>query len=357
MKTKSLLLAFAGLGLFACTNEDVNKGIDGDARVTVKINEAVSRALGYPSTGANGETFAVDIQSATITLVASAGGVEDQNITTQLVGDGSRDIVFNQVRNPQSLVLKINGCQGSDGLLLKNVYNTELAEPLYAATASFDTTDGENYTATLTPQHRLARLQFSGIDFDTENTTYTSLKLDGIYLNGAVKTEGGNDKAEANDKAEWSEIKTTLGADAPLWDDINAVVVGTGQEEGSWPKADSEGKAQCYAYNIFPVSGAANLPKLTVCFSDAAQPSVNIGDLRYARVGKYVVTGAHEGIDGIDEQGNITDFKAGYIYNITDLMIEDKDLGPTPGGGDDVTLTATVTVLPWTLVNGSVEWN
>lgn len=357
MKTRNLLLAFAGLGLFACTNEDVKNGIEGDARVTVKINEAVSRALGNPSTGTNGQTFAVDIQSATITLVASAGGVNDMDIKGSLVGDGSRSIVFDEVRNPQSLVLKINGCQGSEGLLLKNVYNTELAEPLYAATASFNTTDGENYTATLTPQHRLARLQFSGIDFDTDNTTYTSLKLDGIYLNGAVKTEGGNDKAEANDKADWESLKTTLGADAPLWDDINAVVVGTGQVEGSWPKADAEGKAQCYAYNIFPVSGEANLPKLTVCFSDAEQPSVSIGDLRYARVKKYKVSGTHEGIDGIDSNGYITDFKAGYIYNITDLMIEDKDLGPTPGGGDDITLTATVTVSPWTLVNGTVEWN
>ena len=42
--------------------------------------------------------------------------------------------------------------------------------------------------------------------------------------------------------------------------------------------------------------------------------------------------------------------------NITDLQYDDKDLGPDPTG-EAGTLTATVKVLPWTLVNGTVEWN
>lgn len=37
--SKSLFLAFAGLGLFACSNEDVTEGgIQGNSSVTVKIN-------------------------------------------------------------------------------------------------------------------------------------------------------------------------------------------------------------------------------------------------------------------------------------------------------------------------------
>lgn len=356
--TKSLFLAFAGLGLFACSNEDLKNGIEGDATVSVRINEAVSRVLENPSTGANDAKFPVDIQNATISLIASAGGVTDQDIVTQLNGNGNSTITFSNVRNPQKLELKINNCAAADGLKLKDVYNKGLAEPLYAVTTSFEKKSELEYTATLQPQHRLARLQFSGINFKTEGSTYTSLKLDGIYLNGAVKTEGGSDKAVANTAGEWSTIKTALGADAPLYDEINKVVIGTGSEAGPWPKDGAESKKQCYAYNIFPVTAKADLPKLTVCFSDAAQLAVNIGEYRYARVGKYIIDGDRGSLAGINaESGEIEQFVAGYIYNITNLMIEDKDLGPTPDGGKDITLTATVTVLPWTLVNGKVEWN
>lgn len=367
MKTKSLLLAFAGLGLFACSNEDLNEGgVQGDATVTVRINEAISRALETPTTGDNNTKFPVTINTATLTLKASKGGVENQNIKDQLTGSDvqSGEITFTQVRNPQELTLKINDGVAS-GLKLKDVCATGLAEPLYAVSTKFnqDSKDATKYTVTLTPEHRLARLQFSGINFKTEGSSYTSLKLDGIYLNDVLKTEGGEDKAVANDKGAWNTVSTTWTTDAPVFDAIGKYVIGgtpEQQEQGPWPKKVGEGpeaKSQCYAYNIFPVAEGTALPKLTVCFSEAVQPNVmNAGKERYARVATYKVEGATEGLEGIAPDGTIEEFKAGYIYNITNLMIEDKDLGPTPEGGEDITLVATVTVNPWTLVNGSVVW-
>lgn len=50
--SKSLFLAFAGLGLFACSNEDVTSGIDntGDRSLVIKLDGLTSsRAMGDPT--------------------------------------------------------------------------------------------------------------------------------------------------------------------------------------------------------------------------------------------------------------------------------------------------------------------
>lgn len=112
--TKSLFLAFAGLGLFACSNEDVtdNGGVQGNATVTVTINDVISRMVTDPTTGADNTKFPVEITSATLTLDAGSGQVtkdlvEDNLITAE---DGSlkkATVVFDKVRNPQKLTLVI----------------------------------------------------------------------------------------------------------------------------------------------------------------------------------------------------------------------------------------------------------
>lgn len=354
--SKGLFLAFAGLGLFACSNEDVteNGSIQGDATVSVKISDVISRALVDPTigNGANGETFPVEITSATLTLEADQGGKEEP-VTDQLkkLNDNNEaTITFTNVRNPRKLTLVINKGLES-GLELKNVVETGLAEPLYASTTMFSQTDATHYTATLTPKHRLARLQFSGIKFDATNgTSYTSLHLDGIYLNGALQTEGGNDLLIADGNDVWNTVSSW---ESEVYDAINKQVVGTGAITGSLPTDN-----QCYAYNILP--NGTNLPKLTVCFSQAVQPGVTVvgtvTDQRFARVASYKIKGDKGSLEGIADDGTITEFVAGYIYNITNLSMSDKDLGITTEGGQNATLTATVQVLPWTLVNGTVEW-
>lgn len=355
--TKSLFLAFAGLGLFACSNEEVvdNGGIDGGATVTVKIADVISRALETPTEGDNNDEFPVDIQSALLTLEAAAGGVQNMEIKDKL-SDGEGTITLSQVRNPTKLTLVINNGQES-GLELKDVVKTGLAEPLYASTTQFESTSETEYTATLQPEHRLARLQFSGLEFETAGSSYTALHLDGIYLNGAIEVEGNTvNKLIANESGAWT---TVTSWSAPVFDEINATVIGADPDKGPWPnkKDDIE---QCYAYNILP--NGNDLPKLTVCFSGAVQSNVvGAGEYRYARVATYKVEKKVEGEDlsglaGVDENGTITEFVPGYIYNITKLEMADEDLGPTPEGGKDITLTATVDVKAWTLINGTVEW-
>lgn len=357
--SKSLLWAFAGLGLFACSNEEVvpegGSIQKNGATVTVKfIGDAISRTVETPTIGETGTTYPVVVKSGSITLIAQAVDVdnESQSITGTL--NSNSVYTFTGVRVPESIEVVINeGIAGN--MALASVYNTGLAEPLYGKETTFSQDASGNYTVTINLTRRLARLQFSGLDFETVGSSYTALMLDGIYLNGAAKTEKGTDYATENNANAWTTVSTTWGIASPVFDAIGEVVIGSGAVDGPWPAA-VEGQAKCFAYNIFPASGT-NLPKLTVCFSGAVQTGVTSAtDKRYARVSKYVISGDKGSLEGIADDGTITDFKAGYIYNITGLELKDGDLGTTPDGGKDVQLVATVTVDPWTLVNATVEW-
>lgn len=345
---KFFMLGLAGLAFAACSNEEViDAAHQNGATVTVRfVGDAITRTVEDAATGENGKTFPVKVESGSITLTA-VDGSGFKSIENSL--NGSSTYTFTGVRAPQSIVVVVNDGT-AQGMSLADVYDTGLAEPLYGESSTFVQDEQGNYSVTINLERRLARLQFSGLSFKTEGTSYTALTLDGIYLNGAVKTEGGSDYATANGIGAWNTVTTTWSDDAPVFDEINAVIIGDDAQTGPWP-----GDEKCYAYNIFPASGADNLPKLTVCFSDAAQPNVSGSEYRYARVAKYKLAGDKGSLEGIDNSGYITDFKAGYIYNITGLTLEDGDLGPTPDG-QGVTLVATVTVVPWTLLNATVEW-
>lgn len=76
--TKSLFLAFAGLGLFACSNEEItdNGGVQGEATVSVRIDEpAISRAIAAGDF-TSGSTIDVTLNSIKLKLTAQTGGSE-----------------------------------------------------------------------------------------------------------------------------------------------------------------------------------------------------------------------------------------------------------------------------------------
>jgi|GEM_PF-1203348 len=387
MKLKSLIMfSAAALAFAACSNdEDVNGGIKGDATVTVNIQNAVTRALEQPTTGTNKDKFPVEINSLVINLKAGSGDQSSNNIATS-VTDGENQwknasYTFENVRDPQSVEVIINGCTALSGLKLADVVKTGLAEPLYDSSNNFQQGSNANeYTVTLQPEHRLARLQFSGIKHvdekvdseESANCSYETLTLAGVFLNNVQTTEGETTvKSVANTTKEqagqvWNEVKGWT--DAPVWDEITDGSTFLTDQNG-WPR-DGQGEEeatfdQCYAYNIFPAGvgeEVTTLPKFTVYFTNAKIKTDVIdvvkSDYRFATVAKYVVEGSTDGLEGIASDGRtIETFKAGYIYNITGLEIDDNDLGPTPTGGEDVKIIAKVEVLPWTLVNGKVEWN
>lgn len=361
--SKSLFIAFAGLGLFACSNEDVtnNGGVEGNATVTVSINDVIARSLEAPSTGTNGQTFPVELKNAKLILEAGSGAA------TIDVTDLSTPYEFKGVRNPSKITFVNNGGVES-GLELKNVATQGLAEPLYASTSEFQRESETSYKVTLKPEHRVARLQFSGIKHDDKGETciFKTATLQGVFLNGVALKEGvsGVKTATANEGQEaealWNTISTTW-TDAPIFDaveDDNNFLT----DQNGWPREN-----KCFAYNIIPAGEGETvtaLPKFTVALSNVAvKENSNVvtsgSSVRFATVAKYKLEGdlADKAAAGVAEDGTIKAFKAGYIYNITGLSVSDEDLGTTPEGGKDATVVATVTVTPWTLVNGTVEWN
>ena len=254
------------------------------------------------------------------------------------------------------------------GLELKNVATQGLAEPLYASTSEFQRESETSYKVTLKPEHRVARLQFSGIKHDDKGETciFKTATLQGVFLNGVALKEGvsGVKTATANEGQEaealWNTISTTW-TDAPVFD---AVEDGSNflTDQNGWPR-----ESKCFAYNIIPAGEGETvtaLPKFTVALSNVAvKENSNVvtsgSSVRFATVAKYKLEGelTDKAAAGVAEDGTIKTFKAGYIYNITGLSVSDEDLGTTPEGGKDATVVATVTVTPWTLVNGTVEWN
>ena len=365
--TKSLFLAFAGLGLFACSNEDVadNGGVQGDASISVKISDpALSRAVVDYTEGNE-----VTLNSIKLVLTAQTGGatktfnLSDYDSRAALLEEVN-STQFEGVRNPSKMEVFIN-TEKASGWSPEEFMGAGLAEPLYASSSAFTLkdperpdTDGDGvneYTVSLSPAHTMARLEFGGIaHVDIKDPCmFKTITIDGVILDEVA----GVAQVEV-----WTPdnlMSNTIGA--------NFITEATGSAEDGWtPSWPAEGK--CYAYNIAPVT-TGKLPVLKVCFSsitintDAKEykgivwPENGLG---YATVKNYKLaaeSAEYATAFGVNEEGNITKFPAGYIYQVKSLAIPDEAIGQGWQGGEDIHVIAEVTVSPWIIAQGTVEWN
>lgn len=195
--SKSLFIAFAGLGLFACSNEDVtnNGGVEGNAVVAVKIQDpAMSRNIAADAWG----TTEVKLESVKLVLTAQTGGdtktfqATDYQDRAALL-DAVNKHQFEGVRNPSKMEVFIN-TEKSSGWELGEIVNKGLAEPLYASAAANQFTGGKDtdgdgikeYTVSLTPEHTVARLEFGGIKHihtAQKECMFKTINIDGLFLN------------------------------------------------------------------------------------------------------------------------------------------------------------------------------
>lgn len=364
--TKSLFLAFASLGLFACSNEDVveNGGaINGEANVTVQINTAaMSRALVDP-------TSSVAVTGTAIVTLETLDGPIPKSITL----DGSaQKVSFEGVNGPGEISVNVNN-YSSSGLALTDMNgndakNKELQAPMYAATNvsgwNFDPST-RTYTGTLSPKHeQVARLEFSGIKHvkDGDNACwFQSITFDGVFLNKIKGSTSGSAISASN----WSEVTETNATTMPCFDVVNQSFMG---DDGS---VSFPADKKCYAYNIV----AGDAPVLTLCFSNIKLTDEKTGSgsfwpssgYGYAAVGTYKAKGSQikDNKDGFgvteetivdDNMYQITKFPAGYIYRVTDLSLTDKNIGQTIDG-KPVNVEATVDIAAWKLVDGEIDWS
>lgn len=372
--TKSLFLAFAGLGLFACSNEDVtdNGGIQGEANVVVRISTNSSRVASDLS-----ETAALAVQGTATVYLETALGRLEESIT---LNGTNQTVSFEGVRSPGHIWVSVNGynTEGASQLPVISLVtansstNAGLKAPMFAdgGNVSLNSSqwiydsDSKTYTGILAPQHQIARLEFAGIKHTqsrSDNCIFKSITFDGLFLNG-IKLD--TDASSSTSFTNWAAVTATEQTSMPCFDKIEsgADFLVHGTNAVTYPK---EAVGECYAYNI--VGG--DCPVLTLCFSNISLIDEGsfwpTGKLGYATVSKYKAKGSdikgHEtdfGATTVSDESayyEITKFPAGYIYQVTSLPIEDKNIGTTIDG-EPVNVVATVQIVNWKLVNGQVEW-
>ena len=389
MKLKSLIMfSAAALAFAACSNEeDVNATQPtGNTTVSVKLNlpkiltDATRTGSGIPAsgetTGTTGETTPVVFKTGQIILHAGQGGPTPQ--TLELTAEDVTDILngtytFTNVIAPSSVEVIING-GNSEKLTIDEANTAGLATPLWAevTTADTDASDGNGfvwnaetnqYDVTVTPAPRYARLELSNISHGADGADgciFKAAQFKGLYLNDIYTTEGGTALASAEGAGAWASLATDAYA-APTWSPATGDFMA---ENAVWPSEEG----QCYAYSVF--EGKLPIVVFAVDKVTLADNYIIKGwnggedDCLYAAVGKFVTSEKIEEEDrakyGVGPDGEtIETFKAGNIYKITDIAIPDVAWQPAPydpGQQTKYTVVATVKVLPWTIVEGSVEW-
>lgn len=366
--SKSLLWAFAGLGLFACSNEEVvpeGGSIQGMGMVEVTVKSPSTRSVQNAATGNTvivGGDITVEVYSGSdlqksATISRSNPDVDgEESYTVQIFG----------VTNPSKVVAYCN--DGKDVYEDTDIAITDLrlqsapeSIPAYDEETLSTTdingemenpTDGKvykRYTKSLALEIPVARLELSGLKHkahDGDNSEEPSCKfetllINGVYLNNIYATK---DAASATNTYSWNENSTQGTGNFPiLYDVIGDFGVGSDFLDGTlFPET---GKA--YAYNLFAGAGKA-LPELKIYFNTAtAVPGGDpITSPRYAVVKSYK--------DSEGEQ--ITEFVPGTIYRITNAELMDKHIGPNEGGETVYGVEVTVEEATWSVMDTTAEW-
>lgn len=362
--TKNLFWAFAGLGLVACSGEEIvpqGSDMDGNAVVEVKITAPndFNRSLVAGTTGANagavkvngiltikletasGVIKSVDIplndQSARGTITHKFWGVKDPTKVTAYINDGDKVNNDTEINNPSA----------------PNMQAEPEDIPAYGESTTFklsgktevNSEDGktyEMYDANVKMEIPVARLEVSNIkhvDKTTGTCKYSALSIDGIYLDKVLAKKGDPSVTDYCYPAVVSGTDGQTIIPAPvLWDQI-AKPNDFMDYAAKWPVAEG----QAFAYNFYPSAGEQ--PKLKIYFASAtsSDPDNIVAQPRYAIVKSY---------------NNDPDFKfeAGKIYRITSVNLNDDNIIGDEEGNTLYGVNVNVEEAEWTIADISAEW-
>lgn len=384
--SKSLFLAFAGLGLFACSNEEVvenNQLPEGVGAVTINIQSpAMSRAI---EDGTSKTTVPVK-GDITITLAAETGAGEI-NLSAEQLGKQS-SVTFWNVKNPTSITVTMNGGKNSYASDAPTAFSGDpAAVPAYGYTNSFtlssttaspgkkggaDYETGANsgdenktyqlYTASVKLAIPVARLEVSGIqhiitgkhEVGTEDgkCAYKKLTIAGVYLDNVYATGAGVTYASGafpcatGALTDYSYDGTHGTGTAAILKDA-ATVTDFLTANQTWPETD--GKA--YAYYFYGADGADKLPKFKIYFSESESQDATspLPAPRYAMITSYKQTSENGG-------GQITKFEPGHIYRITSAKLTDENIIGDEGGNTLYGVEVTVEEAEWEVETIDADW-
>lgn len=152
--SKSLFLAFAGLGLFACSNEEFNENqpLEGVGAVSIKIE---APTMTRSSLGTSGESVKVVPQADTKVKVklSASSGAQTIELTPEQWSKGSI-VTFWNVENPTGVTVEMNGGVASyDAVNISTLQTMPAAIPVYGSTTTFTATD-RNESPNLKDDHQ-----------------------------------------------------------------------------------------------------------------------------------------------------------------------------------------------------------
>lgn len=384
--SKCLFLAFAGLGLFACSNEEDavnNSQISG--AVAIKIQApTLTRAVAATGDGVSSVKVVPQEGSKVIITLTADQGTNSIELTPEQWAQG-QEVTFWGVKNPQSVTVSMNGGVDTyDGVSITTLQQMPEAIPVYGSADAADfTTDGssdvpnsytdvdqshqtgpEGYDKTATYQMwqaevqleiPVARLEVSGITHihtlptDQASCKYKELKIAGVYLDNVKKTGAGNrtDVYFEEGKGSGLELAFLTEAISPAEDFLHG---------GSWP-AVIEGKTQAYAFNFYApteteITGAttddakkALNPKFKIYFTDAKGSSIEVSTPRYAMITNYK-----------DSENNPLVLQRGHIYRITSAELTDENIIGDEEGNTLIGVEVTVEEATWTVKTIEADW-
>ncbi|WP_304195521.1 hypothetical protein [Phocaeicola plebeius] len=367
--TKSLFLAFAGLGLFACSNEDLNEGnnLQGNGVVEVKIVSPsdMSRAL---VNGTGGQEGAIVLVKGTITVKLTAeSGDQTATITQDAINGGQHTVKFWDVKKPSKIEAYINGGdQVIDGVSIvagtPNMQAMPENIPAYGSTTDIKlngeiethensggvSKDYEMYKATVEMKIPVARLEVSGICHKKhvgepdDVCEYKKLTINGIYLDKIYATKGAKSVTDYH----YPEVKDAEDATlipAPiLWTEITEHNSNFMNQDVKWPAVAGEGEnQQVYAFNFFP--GAMPILKIYFAEAESSDPTIIKSKPRYAVIKSY------NGKESFN-------FEAGKIYRLTDVTLSDKNILGDEEGNNLYGVDVTVKEATWSVTGVTGEW-
>lgn len=386
--SKSLFLAFAGLGLFACSNEEVvenNQLPEGVGAVTINIQSpAMSRAI---EDGTSKTTVPVK-GDITISLTATTGSGSITLTAAELEAQSS--VTFWNVKDPKKITVSMNGGKTSYTSDAPTVFTGAPAGvPAYGETQSFTLSaetsspgkkggtdyetgaepgDANNtyqlYKASVQLAIPVARLEVSGIqhvitkehEVGTEEgkCAYKKLTIAGVYLDNVYAIGAGVTYASGafpcatGTPTDYSYDGTHGTGTAAILKDA-ATQTNFLTVDQTWP--EEEGKA--YAYYFYGADGADNLPKFKIYFSESESQNEAspLPAPRYAMITKYTKANAEGG--GTTE---ITKFEPGHIYRITGAKLTDENIIGDESGNTSYGVEVTVTEAEWTVETIGADW-
>jgi len=363
MKTKSLLLAFAGLGLFACSNEDLNEGknLDGNGVVEVKI---VSPSDMSRTTVTGTDDGPVLVKGDITVKLTATSGEQTATILAKDINGGQHTVKFWDVKGPSKIEAFINdGDKVVDGVSIvatsPNMQAMPEAIPAYGSTSDIklngeienhNSKDYEMYEATVQMNIPVARLEVSGICHKKhigepdDVCEYSKLTINGIYLDKIYATKGASavtDYHYPEIKAAEAEGVTAIPAPI-LWSEITEHESNFMNQDVKWPAVAEEGEAQqVYAFNFYP--GAMPILKIYFAEAESSDPTIIKSQPRYAVIKSY------NGSESFN-------FEAGKIYRLTNVTLTDKNILGDEEGNNLYGVDVTVKEATWSVVPITGEW-